>query len=523
MQKTWIFLSFFFSLTLFLNCDPVPTKEDTNPVMETVPEEQPTESLLEALDSSDPFTRSQATIQLGSREVRSAIPKLKKLLKDLEPGVRAGAAIALGDLKDKSSSTTIANLMWSDSENPKDVYLDALTRMKDPSVGNRIYPLLDENNSTLRLQVVDALVQIGANSVGPQVLSLALKNKDREKDKTYAMALGKLKISASESYLLSLTKIQDESPTLAAAYLALGRIKAKNANDILVNALNLPYSKGKENASMALIEIGNPSVITKVFQSLNSENAETKLYATDVLCSIPSKEAAKLAFGLLNGKDTKNWGSAAKIVGRQRYKEGRIRIEELLEKTSTPERDSFAEALGWIGDKSSVPVLRKVLLSGEKEGPYGSAWALGILGAKEAVPDLIKALDMGDAKLMVYALEALGSIADPTSLPKLKSLLADRPKMAPQILSTVALIPTEEARFIIEEATKSKNAEVYRPAMEEIAKRKDKKSIPLLLAYANGDDSEKRKLSYYALTAVTGEKFRTAKEWNEWAKSKGNL
>lgn len=518
MQKIWIFLSLFFTVTFFLNCDPVPTKEDKNPVMETVAEEQPTESLLAALDSTDPFTRSQATIQLGSRDVRSAIPKLKKLLSDKEPGVRAGAAIALGDLKDKSSSTAIANLMWSDSENPKDVYLDALTRMKDPSVGNRMYPLLDDTNATLRLQAVDALVQIGANAIGPQILSMALKNKDREKDKTYAMALGKLKINASESYLLGLTKTHDESPTLAAAYLALGRIKAKNANDVLVKALNLPYSKGKENASLALIEIGNPSVVSKVFQSLSSEDTETKLYATDVLCSIPSKEAAKLAYDLLNGKDSKNWGSAAKIVGRQRYKEGRARIEELLEKKSTPERDSFAEALGWIGDKASIPVLRKVLLSGEPEGPYGSAWALGILGAREAVPDLIKALDLGDAKLMVYALEALGSIADPTSLPKLKSLLADRPKMAPQILSTVALIPTEEARIVIEEATKSKDAEVYRPAMEEIAKRKDKKSVPLLLTYVNGDNSEKRKLSYYALTAVTGEKFRTAKEWNEWAK-----
>lgn len=521
MQTNRFFISFFFLFTLILNCDPGPVKEDSSPLEEIVSEEKTTKELIEGLDSTDTFTRSQAAIQLGSRDEKSAIPKLKKLLSDKEPGVRAGAAIALGDLKDKSSSTNIANLMWSDSENPKDVYLDALTRMKDPSVGNRIYPLLDDNNPTLRLQTVDALVQIGAKSVGSQILSLAAKNKDREKDKTYAMALGKLNIASSESYLIRLTQTQDESPTLAAAYLALGRIKAKTANDVLVKALNLPYSKGKENASMALIEIGNPSVVPKVFQALQSNDPETKLYATDVLCSIPSKEAAKLAFGLLNGKDTKNWGSAAKIVGRQKFKDARLRIEELLENESTPERDSFAEALGWIGDKASIPVLRRVLLSGASEGPYGSAWALGILGAKEAVPDLIKALDKGDAKLMVYALEALGSIADPSSLPKLKSLLSERPKMAPQILSTVALIPTDEARLLIEEATKSKNAEVYRPAMEEIAKRKDKKSIPILLSFVNGDDSEKRKLSYYALTAVTGQKFRTAKEWNHWAK--GNL
>ncbi|MCW7495666.1 HEAT repeat domain-containing protein [Leptospira levettii] len=515
LDKSFIFL---FVFGLSLNCFGGPNEPETQEVI-PVEEEIPTEMLLKTLESGSNFDRGQAAIQLGSRGITKAIPSLRKMLNEKDPGLRAGAAIALGELKDKVSSSTIANLMWSDTENPKDVYLDALTRMKDPSVVNRIYPLLEDDNATLRLQTVDTLVQIGNRSVGPQILALALKNKNREKDKTFAMALGKLNVNSAESYLLNLTKIQDESPTLAASYLALGRIKAKNASEVLIKALTLPYDKGKENASMALIEIANPNVVPKVFAVLKSENSESKMYATDVLCAIPSKEAAKLAFGILNSDETRNWGYAAKIIGRQKYKEGKNRIEELLLKPSTPERDNFAEALGWIGDPSSIPILRKVLLSGEKEGPYGSAWALGVMGAKEAVPDLILALDKGDAKLMGYALEALGSIADPSALPKLRELLSDRPKMAPQILSTVALIPTEEARFLIEDSTRSKDAEVYRPAMEEIAKRKDKKSIPLLISFVNGDNAEKRKLSYYALTAITGQKFRTAREWNLWVKS----
>ncbi|TGM48113.1 HEAT repeat domain-containing protein [Leptospira biflexa] len=518
MHKFHTLFIFLILFSFHQNCFGGPSEPETPEVL-PVEEEIPTDVLLKTLDSGSNFDKGQAAIQLGNRGVTKAIPILRKMLSDKDPGLRAGAAIALGDLKDKPSSTNIANLMWTDTENPKDVYLDALTRMKDTSIVGRIYPLLNDNNATLRLQTVDSLVQIGANSVGSQILVMAQKNKDREKDKTFAMALGKLKVASAESYLLGLTKLQDESPTLAASYLALGRIKAKNANDVLVRALTLPYDKGKENASMALIEIANPKIVPQVFAVLKSDNLESKMYATDVLCAIPSKEASKLAFGLLNSTDAKNWGYAAKIVGRQKYKEAKNRLEELLVKPNTPERDNFAEALGWIGDPSSIPILRKVLLSGETEGPYGSAWALGVMGAKEAVPDLLLALDKGDAKLLGYALEALGSIADPSSLPKLKELLAERPKMAPQILSTLALIPSDEARLLIEEATRSKNAEVYRPAMEEIAKRKDKKSIAVLLQFANGDDAEKRKLSYYALTAITGEKFRTAKEWNLWVKA----
>ncbi len=50
------------------------------------------------------------------------------------------------------------------------------------------------------------------------------------------------------------------------------------------------------------------------------------------------------------------------------------RLIQLLSDPKSSDRDSFAEALGWIGDREAIPVLRKVLLSGDKEGPYGSAW-----------------------------------------------------------------------------------------------------------------------------------------------------
>ncbi|MCZ8342780.1 MAG: HEAT repeat domain-containing protein [Leptospira sp.] len=517
-QSVAKFLLLFNFLFLFLLCGPNSQESPKENEVDMF-SEKTYESLLADLKSEDPFLRGQATIELGNRNVNAAIPFLREHLKDPNPGVRAGAAIALGELKDTKSTKIIVKLMNSDIENPKDVYLDALSRMGDPSAKESIYPLLEDENPTLRLQVVEALVQVRGGSVGGQILSLAKKNQDREKDKTYAMALGKLKVRESESYLKNLSKIQDESPTLAAAYLALGRIQAKNSFDVLVSALSNPYSKGKENASLALIEIGNPNIVSSVFQILEREiDEETKMYATDVLCNIPSIESAKLAFGLLKGNKQALYGSGAKIVGRQKYKEASPRLIQLLSDPKSLERDSFAEALGWIGDREAIPVLRKVLLSGDKEGPYGSAWALGILGAKEAVPDLLTVLDGGDPKLISYALEALGSIADPTSLTKLKSFLKDRPKMAPQILSSIGLIPGEEARLVLEESAKSRDADIHRPALEEISKRKDTKSIPLLLEFVNGDSPEKRKMAYYALAEITGQKFRTPKEWNDWAK-----
>ncbi len=508
------FLSFLLFLS-FISCEP-----KTGPaklMLEEPMEEEVTSSvLIKNLDSLDVYTRSQACIQLGSRKEKKAIPKLRILLGDKEPGVRAGAAIALGDLGDTSVTNRITELLEKDKENPKDIYLDALSRMKDPKAGSKIYGFLDSEDSTLRLQAVEALVQIGASDQGPSIVKLASANKDREKDKTYAMAIGKLKAKSGETYLLSLTKIKDDSPTLAASFLALGRIKSKLAIEVLVNALKENYSKGKENASMALIEIGDTKAVSLSFPLLDIDEAETRMYVTDVLSEIPAPFAGERAIQYLNSDKKFAWGSAARIIGRQRYKSGREKLEQMLLLDSTPDRDMFAEALGWLGDKKSIPVLRQVLNSKSKSGRYGSAWSLGILGAKEALPDLQNALKDSDPKLVTFALEAIGSIADESSLPALKELLQDRPKMAPQILSAVGLIKTDAARLVLEDAAKTSDANVFRPAFEEIAKRKSMDSLPFLFEMLNVDETEKRKITYYALTAVTGEHFRTKNDWITW-------
>jgi len=513
--KILLVLSLALSTFTMINCEPKP--EPQNSVPEEMNEEEISSAeLLKQLDSQDVFIRSQATIQLGSRKEKASIPKLRSFLKDKEPGVRAGAAIALGELSDKKSTETIALLLGSDKENPKEVYLDALARMKDPSAGSHITPLLNSEDATLRLIAVDTLVQINAQSQGSAILALALKNKDREKDKNFAMAMGKLKVKSAESYLIKLTDVQDESPTLAAAYLALGRIKSYKAVEILVRALKHPYSKGKENASQALIEIGDKKAISLVFPLLAIDESETRMYVTDVLSEIPSLEAGEKALGFLNSDKKFAWGSAAKIVGRQKYKPGREKIEQMLILESTPERDLFAEALGWLGDKGSIPVLRKVLTSKSKEGRYGSAWSLGILGAKEALPDLEAALNDSDPKLVSFALEAIGAIAEVSSLATLEAFMSNRPKMAPQILSAIGQIKNDSARIVIEKYAKSNDPDVFRPALEEIAKLKNKESLPLLFEILNSDNADKRKITYYALTAITGEHFRTKSEWNNW-------
>jgi len=488
---------------------------------EQLEEEIPSSTLIKNLDSLDVFTRSQAAIQLGSRKEKSAIPKLRILLTDKEPGVRAGAAIALGDLMDRSSTILITRLLETDTENPKDVYLDALSRMKDPSAGNKIYKLLDSEDPTLRLQTVEALVQINAKDEGSAIVKLAEKNKNREKDKTYAMVLGKLGTKAAEPYLIRLTGDLDDSPTLAAAYLALGRIKSKAAVDLLVRALKANYSKGKENASFALIDIQDPRAVTLSFPLLEIDEAETRMYVTDVLSEIPSKEAGQRALRYFETDKKYTWGSAAKIIGRQKYKPGREKIEQMLLVESTPDRDMFAEALGWLGEKQSIPILRKVLTSGSKTGRYGSAWSLGILGAKEALPDLQNVLNDSDPKLVSFALEAIGSIADVSSLPALESLLEEKPRLAPQILSSIGLITDDSARLVIEKAAKSSDPNVFRPAFEEIAKRKSKNSLPFLFEILEKDETEKRKITFYALTAITGEHYRTKNDWHNWrSKSK---
>lgn len=492
------------------------------PEMLPVPEERkeiPLEKIQEELNSENPQIRAQAILELSNISHKRSLSKIRNLLKnDMNPAVKGTAAIVLGAWKDRASIPEIIKLFSNESGVTPDIVLEALARMKDASSAKVILPFLQSQDSTLRLIAVDALVRIGAYSSGESILSLANKNQNPEFAKTYAMVLGKLKVRSAESYLIKLAQTTEPSPTLAASYLALGRISSKRAVPILVRGLAGDFDKGSENCMNALIEINSSSAITSTIPILKHKNRDIRYRAVNVLSEIHSSETGPKVLKILEGSDPDAVAPAALVLGRIHFNSARVAIEKSFTNSKLPDREMIGRSLGYLGDKRSIPVLLNVLKETKGEGRYGAAWSLGILHAIEALDDLIAASKSSDSKLSSIAVESLGLLGSPKALPALVEIAENNPDSALVVVSTIASIPGEESRKILENFARKKNISLQQIAISELGKRREQASIPVLIGILDEDGAVNSKLLMTSLSSITGKNFYSRNEWLNWYK-----
>lgn len=511
------FLFLIFVLSILGNCGG-PPRPDMLPVADEK-KEIPLEQLQEELNSQNPQIRAQAILELSNRDHKPSLYRIRDLLKnDTNPAVKGTAAIALGTWKDKTSASEIEKLFDVKSGVTADIVLEALARMEDPNAAKVILPFLQSQDSTLRLIAVDTLVRIGAYSSGESILNLARQNKDPELAKTYAMALGKLKVRSAESYLIELAKTTEPSPTLAASYLALGRISSKNAVPVLVQGLAGDFDKGSENCMIALIEIKSASAISSVIPVLKNKNREIRYRAVNVLSEIPSPETGPKVLKILEEKDPDSVAPAALVLGRIHFNPARVPIEKSLENSNIPDREVIARSLGYLGDKKSIPILLNVLKESDGEGRYGAAWSLGILQASEALDDLIAASKSRDPKLSSLAVESLGLLRSPKALSTLVEIAENNPNSASVVVPAIASIPGEESRKVLENFAQKENVSLQQVAISELGKRKDQASVHLLIRILEGNRAESSKLLMASLASITGKNFYSRNEWLNWYK-----
>ncbi|RHX87691.1 hypothetical protein DLM78_01460 [Leptospira stimsonii] len=508
---------FLIILIFILSCGG-PPRPDMLPVAEER-KEIPLEQILSELKSQNPQLRAQAILELSNRNHKASLNQIRDLLKsDSNPAVKGTAAIALGTWKDNSSLSEIVRLFKPESGVTPDIVMEAISRMENPSAASSVLPFLQSVDPTLRLIAVDTLVRINARSLGDTILDLAKKNKNPEFSKTYAMALGKLKVRNAESFLIDLAKTTDPSPTLAAAYLALGRISSKNAIPILVKGLASDFDKGSENSMFALIEIKDSSAIKSVVPILRNKNREIRFRAVNVLSEIPSSETGPLTLKILEENDPDSSAPASLVLGKIHFTTARILIEKKLSDSKLPDREVIGQSLGYMGDKKSVPVLLNVLKESNGEGRYGAAWALGILQADDALEDLIVASKSADPKLSSLAVESLGLLRSPKALPTLTSLVENKPNSASIVIPAIASIPGEESRKILETFAKKENVALQQVAISELGKRKDPASLPVLIQILEENQASSSKLLMSSLSSITGKNFYSRNEWLNWYK-----
>jgi len=497
-------------LSLFSQIFCGPPKPDSN--IDTSVQMRSLQEILKDLKSENWNTRSLAIAEITTNRYKEAVIEVRKFLNDPSPIVQSTAAICLGEFQDTTSLEKILEL-FSVKEIPKENLLDALKRMKDPRGAKAILPFLNSEDPTLRLLAVDALQEINFRSIGQEILKMAKQNKDPQKDKTYAMILGKLEVKEAEDYLIQVAQREKESPTLAAALLALGRIKSKKSIPILTKALAENFPKGRENASLSLKAIKEKTSLPFLYPYLKSSDLELRYLTVEILSEIPDPQTTKVIEEILSANDKNFYGAACLLAGQLQLKNLRPRIETILQDSTTPERESIAQALGWMKDKSSIPVLLKVLEEKSGEGRYGAAWSLGILEAKEALDALLKAANSSDQKLANLAIESIGHLKMEESIPFLEKILEKDKNKSLFILSSISVIPTSKASQVLLKYAKSQDPILYKPAIEFLGQRKDKTTVKPLVEILKQNEGDKNKILVSALNSITGKKIPTAAEW----------
>ncbi|WP_243393193.1 HEAT repeat domain-containing protein [Leptospira perolatii] len=480
------------------------------------------EQLETDLRSGIPQQKAQAILELADRGERKYIPIARKFLKEeRDSAVKSSAAIALGVYKDAISLSPILDLLQKGSEVEVSTVLEAVARMESPGAASRILFLLNDEDDTIRMLTVDTLIRIHAQSVGSKVLSAAKENKDPRKSKDYVVAIGKLRIKDGEDYLLGLASLSDPGPTLAAIYLALGRIGSKKGTPLLAKAVSGDFDKGRENAVIALVEAKDANAIPLMFPLLSYSDREIRYRAADVLIGIPSTLTGPKLLSILNSESLESKGPAAHVLGLIKYLPARTSIEAALLNSLVPDREIIAQALGHLGDKRSLAILYRVIKENSGEAKYGAAWALGGIGSEEALPVLEQALNSNDRKLARISAESLGMIASPKSLSMLDQKTHEFPELAPSTLSAISSVPGVESRRILEKYAESEDINLHQFAVTQLGARKERESLEVLIKLLDDEKGPRnRKLITAALRSITGKRFFSKNEWMNWYKNR---
>lgn len=496
---------FFPILTILLLCfcsgPPAPEPSPTEHMEEI---RKPNE-IIQDLSSEDTGAKRQAILECMEYSIKGCIPILRtSITNDKDPGVRSVSAIALGEFQDRASISKIVKLK-NDPDIYPEIIIDAFARMQDPSAAPHLVEYMDSDNHTIRLLAVDALEKCRGKSQAPVILKKAKVNRDVEKDKTYAMVLGKLGYKPAEDYLIQVAKRVEDGPTKAAALLALGRVGSKKATPILLQNLESSFAKGRENSYLSLKETKDSSSFPKLVPLLSNSDRELRFLSAGIITTMPSPSHLTKIRDVFSERNNESMAPAAKILGEWKDEVSRKPIELALVDKSSPDREELAKSLGWIGNPESEPVLWQVLEESSGEARYGAAWALGFAGTEKSVDYLIRASRSSDRKLAVTSIESLGQLRSPKSLPALLSASSDD-NLAPFAIASIGLLPGDESRLALEKLAVSSKAIQSRLAIETLGQRGDKESLPVLKKIAEDKDPEKRKIARFAIKNLEAKK-----------------
>lgn len=247
------------------------------------------------------------------------------------------------------------------------------------------------------------------------------------------------------------------------------------APDLLIGALALPYPKVR---SVAAAELGRQKAVEAAAELTRlagrDESPAVRASAVTALVQIDAAGSAGTLVKALADPAGEVAAAAATGLGRTKAKEA---VEPLLTATGSQSpavRAAAAAALGEISDANAVQTLVNILENDNVlEVRESAAKALGTLADPRALPALVKTLEASDASLRVYAVDALGALADKSVVPRVSEMLVS-----------------------------DENSGVRESAAVALGKLRDPTACPALRRAIKGNDGKLAQLAFVSLTDV---------------------
>lgn len=308
------------------------------------------------LVDSDPSVRSEAAIRLGQSRSKEAVDSLVAVLGDPEDTVRVNVIRALGEIGDPKVVPAIVPFVTDPLSGVRIASCQTLGQLKDPRAVPALEKALYDQDDTIRLVAARSLGMIP----GPDSLDVLVR-----------------------------VALQDENEAIRSHVVKV--VAERHATDAvpkLESALQAESELVRANAAQALGEVGDRSSVPSLVRALDDPYYKVRCLSAHAIAKLaPDDASARAALAARLDVET----------------HGMVKVD-------------LAWALGSMGDRSRLDVVRTLLFQGEPEDVRAeAAMALGALGGPSDLPTLDKALTDKKGLVRNRAAEAIDKIKDAKS------------------------------------------------------------------------------------------------------------